>query len=142
MAVKLNPYLSFRDNGLEAMQFYQSVLGGELQSMTFEQFGAGTPGEAGKLMHAELVTPTGMTLMASDTPDEMELKAGNSISVSLSGDDEPTLRDYWDKLSDGAMIMMPFERAPWGDIFGMCIDKFGVTWLVNVNTAPRDAGGQ
>lgn len=136
MAMKLNPYLSFRETCSEAMEFYQSVLGGELTTMTFAEFGAGTPDEAAKLMHAQLVTPDGLTLMASDTPDAMELNEGNSMSISLSGDDEAALRGFWQGLSDGATIMMPLDRAPWGDIFGMCIDKFGVAWLVNVTAAP------
>lgn len=65
-----------------------------------------------------------------------EFNDGSGYSVSLSGDDEATLRRYWDALSDGGTITMPFEKAPWGDTFGMLTDKFGVNWLVNANGAP------
>lgn len=137
MATRLNPYLSFKNTAKEAMEFYQSVLGGELTSSTFGEFQA--PVEAAEtdlVMHSQLETPSGFTLMASDTPAHMgEFKEGNNFSVSLSGDDEAELRGYWDKLSDGAAIAMPLEKAPWGDTFGMLTDKFGIAWLVNVTGA-------
>jgi PhnB protein len=59
----------------------------------------------------------------------------NGSSVSLSGDDEAELTGYWQKLTDGATVSQPLEKAPWGDSFGMLTDKFGITWLVNI-TAP------
>ena len=57
--------------------------------------------------------------------------------MSLSGDDETQLRGYFDKLADGGMVTMPLEKAAWGDMFGMCTDRFGIRWLVNVN-APKE----
>jgi PhnB protein len=62
----------------------------------------------------------------------MSYTPGDNFSVSLSGEDEAELRGYWDKLSDGATITAELEQAPWGDTFGMCTDKFGVHWLVNI----------
>lgn len=133
MGVQLNPYLSFRDNAKEAMEFYRSVFGGELTSSTFSEFGASDdPAEQDKIMHAQLIAPNGIVLMASDTPARMEYTTGTNMSVSLSGDDEATLRGYWDKLSAGGNVTMPLEKAPWGDTFGMCTDRFGVAWLVNI----------
>ncbi len=140
MATMLNPYLSFRDNAKEAMEFYQSVFGGELTRSTFGEFGASDdPAEAEKTMHAMLTAPGGLVLMASDTPNRMEYNAGNNYSISLSGDDEAELRGLWDKLADGATITMPLEKAPWGDTFGMCTDKFGVAWMVNIAGHPAGA---
>ncbi|MGN6128716.1 MAG: VOC family protein [Nocardioidaceae bacterium] len=133
MATKLNPYLSFRDSAREAMTFYHSVFGGELTMSTFAEFHASDdPAEADKIMHAQIATDGGLTLMASDTPNSMEHDPGNAYSVSLSGDDEPTLRGYWDKLSDGGQVRMPLDKAPWGDTFGMCVDRFGVSWMVSI----------
>jgi PhnB protein len=74
--------------------------------------------------------------MAADTPAGMEYSPGKNVSVSLSGDDDKELRGYWEKLSPGAMVMMPLEPAPWGDTFGMLTDKFGIGWLVNI-TGPK-----
>jgi PhnB protein len=135
MPTTLNPYLGFRDNAREAMTFYQSVFGGELTLSTFGEFQASEdPGEGDKIMHGMLTTPNGLVLMGADTPNEMDLAQGSSISISLSGDDEAELRGYWDKLtSNGGTVTVPMEQAPWGDIFGMCTDRFGTAWLVNVN---------
>jgi PhnB protein len=132
MTVRLNPYLSFRDNAREAMTFYESVFGGELDVSTFADFHAtADPGEQDKIMHSQLETPDGLVLMAADTPDGMEYRPQAGVSVSLSGDDEARLRGYWERLSEGGTVMMPFEKAPWGATFGMCVDRFGTSWMVN-----------
>ncbi|WP_421733159.1 VOC family protein [Cellulomonas sp.] len=137
MATQLNPYLSFRDNAREAMEFYRSVFGGELNVSTFAEFGVSQdPAEADKLMHANLSTPGGLILMGADTPNSQERSDTSNISCSLSGEDLSELQGYWDGLSAGGTVTVPFEQAPWGDTFGMCTDKFGVDWMVNV-TAPK-----
>lgn len=129
----LNPYLGFRDNAKEAMTYYQTVFGGELSMSTFGEFHASEDvDEQDKIMHAMLTTEKGMVLMGADTPNSMDFTPGNNISVSLSGSDEPELRGYFDKLADGGTVAMPLEKAPWGDTFGMCKDKFGIDWLVNI----------
>ena len=136
MQTKLNPYISFKDNTSEAMQFYKTVFGGELRMSTFKEFHASeNPSEDSLIMHAELETQNGMTLMASDTPNRMEYRPGTNFSVSLSGDNEAELTAYFQKLSAGGTVTMPLDKAPWGDSFGMCTDKFGVSWLVNISPA-------
>lgn len=138
MTTKLNPYLSFRDNAREAMEFYHSVFGGQLDVSTFAEMHASEdPAEADKIMHSMLVTDSDLTLMASDTPNSMDYTPGNNYSVSLSGDDDAELRGYWEKLSGSGTVTMPLEMAPWGDSFGMCVDRFGVSWLVNIAGAPQ-----
>ena len=118
------------------MTFYQSVLGGELTMSTFgempEAVGSEDAAEPDKIMHAVLTTEGGLTLMAADTPSSMEYTPGGSCSLSLSGEDDGELRGYWAKLSDGGVVNLPLERAPWGDSFGMCVDRFGVSWMVNI----------
>jgi len=138
MTVRLNPYLNFRDNAREAMTFYQSVLGGELTISTFGEFQASQdPDEQEKVMHGHLITEDGFNLMGADTPNSMEFNGQAGVSVSLSGDDEAKLRGYWDGLSEGGVVVMPFEQAPWGAVFGMVIDKFGTSWLVNCGDESR-----
>jgi len=133
MSTQLNPYLSFRDNAREAMEFYQSVFGGELTTSTFGDFEASDdPAEQDKIMHSMLSTEGGLVLMASDTPNQMDYMPGSTISISVSGEDEAELRGYWEKLSAGGTVGMPLGPAPWGDTFGMCSDKYGVSWLVNI----------
>ena len=133
MQSKLNPYISFKDNTREAMDFYKTVFGGKLMMSTFKDYHASQdPSEDEKIMHSVLEADNGIVFMASDTPDRMEYKAGTNYSMSLSGDDEAELRGYFEKLSVGGTITMPLEQAPWGDMFGMLTDKFGVAWLVNI----------
>ena len=136
MASRLNPYLGFDSNARQAMEFYQGVFGGELRINTFGEFGSPDAAEADKVMHAQLETDNGFTLMASDTPAAMQRNPGDNISISLSGDDAEALRGYWEKLSDGVTVTMPLEKQMWGDEFGMCTDRFGVPWMVNI-TQPQ-----
>jgi PhnB protein len=132
MTVRLNPYLNFRDDAREAMTYYHSIFGGDLTVSTFGDFNAPVePGETDKVMHSQLETPDGLVLMAADTPQHMEYRPQAGVSVSLSGDDEPRLRGYFERLTDGGTVLVPFEPAPWGDTFGMCVDRFGTSWLVN-----------
>lgn len=130
----LNPYLSFRDTAREALEFYRSVFGGELTISTFGEFQMPgiEPADADKVMHGQLVTPSGFTLMASDTPPGMETSEGSSITVSLSGAEDQELRGYWERLCDGAQIGVPLEQAPWGDHYGQLVDRFGTPWMVNI----------
>jgi len=114
------------------MEFYRTVFGGDLALNTFGEAGAAEGPDADKIMHAQLETPAGYTLMASDTPAGMDRTVGTNISISLSGDDADELRGYFTKLSDGGSVTMPLEKQVWGDEFGMCVDRFGVPWMVNV----------
>ena len=136
MPTRLNPYLSFRENAREAMEFYKSVFGGELTVNTFGDFNAAhDPAEQDKVMHSQLEAPNGIVLMGADTPSDMEFQEGSNGSISLSGDDEQELRGYYDGLAAGGTVTMPLDKAPWGDFFGMCTDRFGVNWLVNISAA-------
>jgi len=146
MTTRLNPYLSFSNNARQAMEFYQSVLGGDLRISTFGEYGGAPEGlEADNVMHAMLETPSGMTLMASDTPPEMRSAAGevgaggSGVALSLSGEDGDELRGYWERLSARASVTMPLHMQMWGDEFGMLVDEFGNTWMVNI-TGPGNAG--
>ena len=130
MTSRLNPYISFTDSARPAMEFYKDVFGGELTLSTFGE--NGNPELGDKIMHSQLETPGGYTLMASDTPPGMPHQPGSTITISLSGDDGDDLRAYWAKLSGSGTVMMPLEKQAWGDEFGMCVDQFGIDWLVNI----------
>ena len=143
MPTKLNPYISFRDNAREAMEFYRGVFGGSLTMSTFGEFQMSeNESEKDKIMHAQLDTPNGMTLMGADTPEQMEYSKGSRITVSLSGEDEAELRGFWDRLVEGGTVVLPLEQAPWGDSFGMCADRYGVNWMVNIAGAGSAGGAE
>jgi PhnB protein len=138
----LNPYLSFKDNAREAMEFYKDVFGGELNVSTFGEYGgsdeAGAPPDDG-VMHSQLVTPSGFTLMGADTPPGMEFIPGTNIAISLSGgpDEAEELRGYWAKLSMDGTVGVALEKQMWGDEFGMVVDKFGIGWMVNIGSGDQ-----
>ena len=132
MTSRLNPYISFENNARQAMEFYKGVFGGNLTLNTFGEYGAPDSPDADKIMHSQLETDSGFTLMGADTPAGMERHPGDNITVSLSGDDADELRGYWEKLSDGGNVTMPLEKQMWGDEFGMCVDRFGIPWMVNI----------
>lgn len=134
MSTSLSPYIGFRDNAREAMEFYRSVFGGELQSSTFADFHASEdPAEQDLIMHSQLTTPNGLILMGSDTPSSMAFDEGSRITVSLFGDDDAELSGYWDSLVDGGTVTMPLSDSPWGDRFGMLTDRYGVNWMLNIS---------
>lgn len=137
--IRLNPYLHFKDNAREAMEFYKTVFGGKLDMSTFKDAHmSDDPVEGEKIMHAMLEGENGIVFMASDTPPHVPYEPGGTITMSLSGEDESVLRGYWDKLTEGGKISYPLEKAPWGDTFGMFTDKFGIEWMVDI-TAKKSA---
>ena len=138
MASRLNPYLNFNGNARQALEFYTGVFGGNLPLSTFADFGAAAAGsaDAGRIMHGQLETEAGYTLMAADVTSEMPYQPPAGFSVSLSGDDGEALHGYWDKLCAGGTVTMPMQKQVWGDEFGICVDQFGVSWLVNISQPP------
>ncbi len=136
---RLNPYISFDGNAREAMEYYRTVFGGTLQMDTFERFPMPgmTDDQLRLIMHAQLETPAGFTLMGADTLPGMPFESGARITVSLSGpsSDEASLRGYWDALALLGAVTMPLEVAPWGAAFGGLVDHYGVQWFVNIGDA-------
>lgn len=140
MKTLLTPYIGFKDNARQAMEFYHSVFGGKLDMTTFAE--GGVPADMGDpnlIMHSMVEADNGLTFMAADTPSHLEYKPGENISISLSGDNEEELRGYWDKLADGGTVSQPLEKAPWGDTFGMLVDQFGIHWMVNIGSGTEQA---
>ena len=137
MSIQLNPYFNFRGQARDALDFYQSVFGGSVETTTFgdmPDLPHDQEVDPSHLMHGLLQGDNGVVLMAADAPPSMNAPEP-STAISLSGDDEATLRGYFDSLSDGATDVMPLNQAPWGDTFGMLTDKFGVPWMVNIRAA-------
>jgi PhnB protein len=133
MTTLLNPYISFPGTAREALEFYKSVFGGELEIHPFSEYGSPDAPEANDIMHATLQAAAGFTLMCSDNPPGWAHQPGTNITISLSGDDEAELRGYWDKLMVDGTVAVPLEKQMWGDIFGQGTDKFGIGWLVNIS---------
>ncbi len=136
--IKLDPYLFFSGNCVEAMEFYKNIFGGKLTLMKFGDMpteGMENPDEMkDKIMHGFLDAGD-VRLMSSDSR-EASPKA-TKIELSLSGEDEERLTSYYDALCDGGTVRQPLVKASWGDTFGMLTDKFGIDWMVNI-TVPKE----
>jgi PhnB protein len=135
MASQLNPYVHFNGNAREALEFYASVFGGKLTLNTFGQLGSADSPDADKIMHGLLETESGYVIMGSDVPTGMQYETPAGFSVSLSGDDE-ALRGYFERLAGSGTTTMPLDKQAWGDEFGMCVDGFGIPWMVNISQRP------
>ena len=133
MTSRLNPYISFDGDAREALEFYKSVFGGELSLSTFGELGGQDTPNPDKIMHGMIETDSGFTLMCADTPPGMEHEPGNNFAVSLSGDDGDELRGYWEQLTGDGIVTVALEKQVWGDEFGMCVDRFGISWMVNIS---------
>lgn len=137
MPARLNPYLTFQGNAREAMEFYRSVLGGELQLMTYADGGAADqyPGDGDRIMHGQLETDSGFALMGADAPSSQPAEPMQGVQISLSGDAsaDAELSGYYEKLAAKGTVVEPLVTAPWGDKFGMVTDPYGVLWMVNIS---------
>lgn len=135
MSVQLNPYLNFAGNTREAMEYYHSIFGGELTVVTFVEAGMADQMPAEGTMHAALTTPD-FQIMASDAEPGAEATWGGTRNyISLSGTDEALLSGWFTKLADGGSVGMELAPQSWGAIFGLCTDRYGIEWMVNIDQA-------
>ena len=134
-------YLNFPGTTEAALRFYETVFGTKIVMM--QTFGD-TPfipdvpeGAKKKLMHAQLPITSTVHLMASDAVEGFgpPLRPGNNFHVSLVADDKAEADRVFQALSGGGgQVTMPIANAPWGPYFGMCVDRFGVQWMVSLPT--------
>lgn len=133
--MSLHPYLFFTNTTREAMTRYQEILGGRLDIMSASELpdGEATPFEAPDdfVIHAALTFGDGDLLMASDDPggDGSGVK-GAAINLTVTDHDDA--RRIFEALADGGTVGMALGETFWSPLFGMCVDRFGVSWMVNV----------
>ncbi|MCU0268503.1 MAG: VOC family protein [Acidimicrobiales bacterium] len=132
--MSLHPYLFFSGTAREAMTRYQQVLGGQLEIMAFSDMPPGEePGmemAPDAVMHAALTLDDGSLIMASDDPtgDGGGVKG---VALHLSDADLDEVRRMFDALSEGGEVQMPLEPVFWSPLFGACVDRFGVSWMLS-----------
>ena len=133
MASRLNPYISFDGNAREAIETYKDVFGGELTVSTFGDMARRRRRPRGQGDAQPARDPGGLHADGlRHAARHARTQPGNNIAVSLSGDDDAELRGYWDKLAGGGQVALALEKQMWGDVFGMVVDRFGVSWMVNI----------
>lgn len=134
MSVKSTTHLNFRGDARAALEFYRAVFGGALAAVTYKDAGnVQEPAEADQVMWGQVAADNGFHVMAYDVPATMAYDQGeNSFFVSVRGDTVEEVAGYWEKLSDGAAIVIPIGPASWAPVYGMLKDRFGVVWVLDV----------
>jgi PhnB protein len=133
----LDAYLFFDGNCAEAMRFYERTLGGKLEMMTHAQSpiaGQTPPGSADRIMHARLDLD-GRSLMASDSMAGQPYAGMKGFSLSLTYPTAAEAKRIFDALAEGGNVTMPLQKTFWAEAFGMLVDRFGTSWMINVNAA-------
>ncbi|MBI1890504.1 MAG: VOC family protein [Burkholderiales bacterium] len=137
----LNAYLMFNGTCAEAMRFYESALGGKIETMTTageSPMGSQLVPEAAKLIiHARLALPGGV-LMASDWMADQAYESMKGFALSLNYSTADECKRVYDALSEGGQVTMPLQKTFWSDAFAMLVDRFGTPWMINC--APSDQG--
>ena len=100
------------------------------RKMTFRDMGMEVDG----IMHAALSTPPVSTSLPATPPRAWGWTSpGNTLQISISGDEYDALHGYWTALAEGGQVMMPLERQAWGADYGMLADRFGILWHINIS---------
>ena len=134
MTVGTVTHLNFRGDARPALEFYQSVFGGELAMITYQDaHNVQSPAEADQLMWGQVAADNGFRIMAYDVPSTQPWDRGrNSFFVSVRGRDVAEITELWQKLSDGGTVLAALAPAAWAPLYGMLDDRFGITWVVDV----------
>jgi PhnB protein len=139
--IKTTPHLNFRGDARAALEFYQSVFGGQIAAITFadahnlqSEGGLATPDEANQIMWGQVLSDHGFQVMTYDVPSALSYDPGDKpVFISVRGDSSDEITGYWNKLKDGAYVVADLGTAPWGaPLYGMLKDKFGVTWVLDL----------
>ncbi len=128
------PYLIFSGNTEAALEHYRDALGGELEILRYSSAPDGSPVEpawSDKVMHGSLRSPLG-NVNAMDAPPDRAGTPGDNFAIGIRTEDEEQAAATFSKLALGGTVLMPFEKTFFASKFGMCADKFGIKWLVQV----------
>jgi len=137
MTITTTTHLNFRGSARAALEFYQSVFGGDLVAITYADAHSVTaPDEAQQIMWGQVASADGFRVMAYDVPAHTSYDPGTiPVFVSVRGADAEEITRYWEKLAEGSAIVVPLGQAAWAPLYGMLKDRFGVTWVLDVEVA-------
>ena len=149
--IYLNPYLIFDGQAETAFHFYRDIFGGEFENFTrykdapADQQGANeqqmTAEQGNLIMHVQLPMAEGNTLMGCDRHPffPMNVERNDATYICVNTDDVERAGWLFGRVAEGGKVMMPFAKTFWNSHYGMCVDKFGVGWMLNVD--PQEVDG-
>ncbi|MFF5110829.1 VOC family protein [Streptosporangium sp. NPDC000509] len=147
MAISTTTHLNFRGDARAALEFYQTVFGGRLTTITYGDFGMPKDmPDADKIVFGQVAADNGFAVMAYDVPGQAPAAAvpaattrehgmtltGERFFVSVRGETAEEVGALWDRLADGADLIEKYGPSQWAPGFGMLTDRFGVTWILDV----------
>ena len=134
------PYLAFDGNCAEAMRYYEQVLGGKITVM---MSGAESPAAAHipkefahRILNAQLELPGGGQIFAGDAPGHTPYEGIKGVTLALNYDTVEEAESIFNALAQGGKVTMPYSETFWAKKFGMLIDKYGVSWIINGELLP------
>jgi PhnB protein len=135
----IKPYIAFKGNCREAMNFYRDKLGGEILFVqTYGESPMKGKGPDDKIMHCSIKIGDSVIMACDNVFEENPTVVGNNISLAIGGKDIADAESTFEKMSDGANIIMPMQETFWAERFGMLTDKFGINWMFNVDKPEAD----
>lgn len=139
MTINVTNHLNFRGDARAALQFYQSVFGGDLTLVTYKDaHSVQNPAEADQVMWGQVASKSGFRVMAYDVPSRLPWEQGqNAFFVSVRGESTDEISALWEKLSPGAAIVQALAPSGWAPLYGMLKDRFGVTWVLDVTAEDK-----
>lgn len=134
MSITTVTHINLRGNARGALEFYQSVFGGDLVVITYQDAqNVQNPDEANQVMWGQVVSPEGFHIMAFDVPSSRPWGQGKDpFFVSVRGTSADEISAYWQKLSADGTVVVPLAPAGWAPLYGMVTDTFGITWVLDV----------
>src|SRR5690606_33442372 len=137
MSITTTTHLNFRGDARAALEFYQSVFGGDLAAISYAEAHSITEqSEADQIMWGQVLSPAGFHVMAYDVPSHTAYDPGTiPVFVSVRGVDADEITAYWEKLIAGGTVVVPLAPAAWAPLYGMVRDRFGVTWALDIQAA-------
>lgn len=126
-------YLFYNDKCEAAFKFYEKVLDAKIETLIRSESAPpempAAPGREKMIMHGRILIG-GQVVMASDAPPEHFHKP-QGFSMCLTFADPAEAERRFNALAEGGSLNMPFAKTFWAKGFGMCVDQFGIPWMVN-----------
>ena len=134
----VNPYITYKGNCRQAIEFYKSALDAQVLGIhTVGESPMANMGPAENIMHCSLKVGDS-TIMMSDDPRLDSPAEGGNISLAIGLNDPARAKQLFDNLVKDGTVIMPLGKTYWAEAFGMVTDKFGIKWMINCE-APRPA---